>query len=177
MSLKAAECGLMLPFAMHCLTKFGGRGVFGPYLYQAGASLMSVLTIIRGHRVLVPEADRQLMITHMDMHIRCCIQCHIQLTPKHHLTVHMIFRRVSFRFRGVSNANPPRPNLRQYMLSSKGVKCQPPPLLSSRARACPDRDVQRATRPPRSDWSAGWGRGSRTWQREEDIMTTWRKAR
>eukprot|EP00959_Pyramimonas_sp_CCMP1952_P125553 2625337-Pyramimonas_sp.AAC.1 len=36
MSLKAAECGLMLPFSLHCVAKFGGDMWSAPYLQQAG---------------------------------------------------------------------------------------------------------------------------------------------
>jgi len=93
MSLKAAECGLMLPFSMHLVEKFGGSEVHGPYLYQAGDSLLQLLTLIRGNHLIVHDLERNLLIEHFDMHLRCCLACKISLTPKHHLTVHMICRR------------------------------------------------------------------------------------
>ena len=92
MSLKAAECGLLLPFVMHITRKFGGVSVHGPFLIQAGQSLLSLLGTIRGHRCIVPVEVRQTLILQYDMHLRCCVACSIALAPKHHLTVHMLFR-------------------------------------------------------------------------------------
>ena len=83
----------MLPFCMHLVHKFGGHEVHGPYLYQAGESLVQLLSLIREIRVSVPEHEQNLLALHFDMHIRCCMGCEISLTPKHHLTVHMICRR------------------------------------------------------------------------------------
>eukprot|EP00959_Pyramimonas_sp_CCMP1952_P170293 3557945-Pyramimonas_sp.AAC.1 len=54
MSLKAAECGLLLPFAMQAVQQFGGTDLHGPYLYPAGESLMQLMTAIRKHRIVVP---------------------------------------------------------------------------------------------------------------------------
>eukprot|EP00959_Pyramimonas_sp_CCMP1952_P080724 1686705-Pyramimonas_sp.AAC.1 len=77
---------------MHIVQKFGGVQVHGPYLYQAGESLVQLMAVIRGNRVVMPDAERDQLIWHFDMHMRCCTACSITLTPKHHLTVHMICR-------------------------------------------------------------------------------------
>ena len=92
MSLKAAEVGYLLPFALDTLERHGGAAEFGAPLVHAGRSLESLLDIIRRNPCVVPHAERDAMLAAYGMHLRCCGLAFIALTPKHHLTTHMCDR-------------------------------------------------------------------------------------
>eukprot|EP00959_Pyramimonas_sp_CCMP1952_P472633 9500350-Pyramimonas_sp.AAC.3 len=93
MSLKAAEVGYMLPFALHTLDMYGGSAFFGPGLVHAGQSLQQVLHQMRQHHCVVPAQSRLAMLSAYATHLRCCSLVGIGFVPKHHLTGHMLLRR------------------------------------------------------------------------------------
>eukprot|EP00959_Pyramimonas_sp_CCMP1952_P358964 7516546-Pyramimonas_sp.AAC.1 len=63
MSLKAAEVGHVLPFAIHILRQHGGARVFGPEMIHGGETLQTLLNLVREHTCVVPRASHQLMLS------------------------------------------------------------------------------------------------------------------
>ena len=92
MSLKAAECGLMLPFCIDILRKHGGPAVFGRGLLQAGVSLTQILNIIRHQRCVVTPVGKELLLDAAQTHLMACAVAGLTYTPKSHLMCHMLDR-------------------------------------------------------------------------------------
>eukprot|EP00959_Pyramimonas_sp_CCMP1952_P214064 4479099-Pyramimonas_sp.AAC.1 len=93
MSLKAAEVGYMLPFAIDTLTRYSTSvGALGGALLHGGVALERFLEIMRAHPTVIPYGPRIEMVQCISRHLRCCEITGINFTPKHHLICHLVLR-------------------------------------------------------------------------------------
>ena len=89
---KAAETGLLVPFAMHLLSMYGGVVDCKASLQEAGAALCEWLDIVRAEdRIVLPSAQQQL-IEEAQRHLLYSAKAGITHTPKHHLFAHITHR-------------------------------------------------------------------------------------
>jgi hypothetical protein len=97
MSLKAGEMRTMVGFALHSLETHGGSKVFGKDLLNAGRSLVDFISAA-GSPGAMPTLQQMSDIRGCyDLHLRSCVASGIDLSPKHHLTCHLIERTVGFQ--------------------------------------------------------------------------------
>eukprot|EP00959_Pyramimonas_sp_CCMP1952_P465011 9487576-Pyramimonas_sp.AAC.1 len=92
MSFKAAEAHIMLRFVVYELEQLGGSPVFGGPLMGACSSLLAFCEKIHAHPIVIPPNVLARMKEDCDLHIRCCKEAGISLTPKHHLFLHLCDR-------------------------------------------------------------------------------------
>eukprot|EP00959_Pyramimonas_sp_CCMP1952_P408358 8558297-Pyramimonas_sp.AAC.1 len=92
MSLKAAECGLLLKFSIDMVRRYGGPPVFGDALLKAGISLTQILNIIRLQRCKVSDLGKGMLLEAAQTHLVSCKLTGIDYTPKSHLLCHMLDR-------------------------------------------------------------------------------------
>jgi hypothetical protein len=92
MSFKAGEMRTMTCFAQAMLLKYGGVDRYGPHLLAAGSSLNEFIRAIGDGGPMPTPEQMTLIRTSYDTHLRCCKACGISLSPKHHLTCHLVDR-------------------------------------------------------------------------------------
>lgn len=97
-SLKAAECGRMIPFCLHLLCKFGGSTRFGVSLIQAGVALERYMDLMRENPLIVPPDKHRFMLEALELHLRACAATGIKYSPKFHVVVHMTIRTLACFF-------------------------------------------------------------------------------
>ena len=98
MSMKAAEVGYLLPFAIDMLGSFGGVARFGSAILHAGKSLETFLKEMRDHVCVVPPASIRNMVSSVAIHMLACQLTGIAFTPKHHQLTHLVDRIPHFIF-------------------------------------------------------------------------------
>eukprot|EP00959_Pyramimonas_sp_CCMP1952_P213580 4468614-Pyramimonas_sp.AAC.1 len=108
MSLKAAECGMLVRFATHLVLQLGGVQVFGGALVQAGASLIQYVDQMRAIGVVPAGAEHNNTLASAQVHLAARRACGMPFVPKHHLFAHMTDRRCGLK-RRESHTFPPRP--------------------------------------------------------------------
>eukprot|EP00959_Pyramimonas_sp_CCMP1952_P354146 7419961-Pyramimonas_sp.AAC.1 len=92
MSLKAAEVGTIINFALSQLMKYGGANTFGALLLGAGKALQTLRGELRLHEDVPPPEAMGRIREALHLHITCSRGANIRFTPKHHLLCHMIHR-------------------------------------------------------------------------------------
>eukprot|EP00959_Pyramimonas_sp_CCMP1952_P032541 682870-Pyramimonas_sp.AAC.1 len=92
MSLKAAECSTLLPFAVYSLEKHGGASIFGCPLMGAGHALVKLADALKSVSVVPTKGEMHIIRNQLDLHMACAQSAGIGLTPKHHLMCHLIHR-------------------------------------------------------------------------------------
>eukprot|EP00959_Pyramimonas_sp_CCMP1952_P027433 576742-Pyramimonas_sp.AAC.1 len=92
LKIKAAECGYLVKFVIWEMQKYGGAIRFGHHMMAAGASMISILQIMRDSGPIMESYALVLMKRQAILHLRSCKLAGMHFLPKRHLLVRMIWR-------------------------------------------------------------------------------------
>lgn len=89
---KAAECSVMLRFAVYYLEKVGQNLPMYSHLLGAGTALVEYFNLMEAAPLNLSVNMFQDLVDYMQRHLLQCDRAKIVLTPKHHLWIHLTSR-------------------------------------------------------------------------------------
>ena len=97
MKIKAAEVSILVPFCLYLLRRYGPALEHADGLIESGVKLVELKHEIRTQGAVFEPAALQRVFDQLQRHLILCDEVGIHMTPKHHLSLHLVVRTVPQR--------------------------------------------------------------------------------